>query len=57
MMRLKMVAISLMLAAGCAQACDESVSVTTGNIRAADGVRLTYDVRGKGDTALVLRPR
>ena len=46
MMRLKMVAISLMLAAGCAQACDESVSVTTGNIRAADGVRLTYDVRG-----------
>lgn len=53
MTRLKMVAIFLMLAAGCAQACDESVSVTTGSIRAADGVRLTYDVEGKGDTTLV----
>jgi pimeloyl-ACP methyl ester carboxylesterase len=53
MMRLKTVAISLMLAAGCAQVRDETVSVTTGNILAADGVRLTYDVRGKGDPALV----
>jgi len=53
MKKVKMVAISLMLAAGCAHARDETISVTTGNVRAADGARLTYDVRGKGDIALV----
>lgn len=53
MTRLKMVAISLVLAASCAQAGEKSLPVTSGDIRAADGVRVTYDVRGKGDTALV----
>ncbi|MHC4353658.1 MAG: alpha/beta fold hydrolase [Planctomycetota bacterium] len=53
MIRLKMVAISLVVAAGCAQAGEKSVPVTTGKIHAVDGVRVTYDVRGKGDAALV----
>lgn len=53
MKKLRIAAIILVLAAGCVQAADENVSTTKGNICAADGVRLVYDVRGNGDTALV----
>ena len=53
MKKVKIATIVLILAAGSALATDESVAITKGSVRAEDGVRLVYDVRGKGDTALV----
>lgn len=46
-------AVVLVILAGCDRSSDKPVSVITATTRAPDGVEIAYDVRGKGETALV----
>ena len=47
------VAFMLAVLTGCERPSDNIATVATGTARAPDGVEITYDIRGKGDIALV----
>ena len=47
------VAFMLAVLTGCERPSDDITTVTTGTARAPDGVEISYDIRGKGDIALV----